>query len=138
MSHWLIFKQNVNFCKKKKKKDSEWCTGENVTNCRPGHYNAPKKVNRSNTIITDTNEVFRSQQNNGSIPAEYFLAIDLFRQPIQYSFLRTNVLVIIETSNVRCLHHRRYVWMMKLTLMGKSYLKINTYTVKQSASAKVW
>ena len=138
MSHWLIFKQNVNFCKKKKKKDSEWCTGENVTNCRPGHYNAPKKVNRSNTIITDTNEVFRSQQNKGSIPAEYFLAIDLFRQPIQYSFLRTNVLVIIETSNVRCLHHRRYVWMMKLTLMGKSYLKINTYTVKQSASAKVW
>lgn len=88
-------------------------------------------MKRSNTVITDTNEVFRNQQNKGSIPAEYFLAIDLFRQPIQYSFLRTNVLVIIETSNVRCLHHRRYVWMMKLTLMGKSYLKINTYTVKQ-------
>ena len=107
-------------------------------NRHPGHYKALKKFNIPDSVSTDTNEVFRNQQIKRSIPAEYFLAIDLFRQPIQYSFLRINVLVIIETGIVQCLHHRRYGWMMMSILMDKNCLKISTYTVKQSLSAKTW
>ena len=137
VTHWLSFKQDANFSK-----NSEWCAGGGGNEPIPiQDITKPSKSLTyliSNSVSTDTNEVFRNQQNERSIPAEYFLAIDLFRQPIQYSFLRINVLVIIETGIVQCLHHRRYVRMMMSTLMDKNCLKISTYTVKQSQSAKTW